>query len=115
MLCPWGNPGIFYHARWVDRNQIRSRVWTSYRFRLDRNDLTAEYTEYTESENIYLNHSDATRFDISPQNFGFYGLNSARANRFCIYQDRLVLIIGIRGMILAIIIEINIKFATAKV
>ncbi len=35
-----------------------------YRFRLDWNDLTAEYTEYTEGENIYLNHSDATGFDI---------------------------------------------------
>ncbi len=37
-----------------------------YRFRLHRNDLTAENTEDTEGENRDLNHSDATGFDINP-------------------------------------------------
>ncbi len=36
-----------------------------YRFRLHRNDLTAENTEDTEGENRDLNHSDATGFDIT--------------------------------------------------
>ncbi len=39
----------------------------SYRFRLHRNGLTTENAEYTEGENIYLNHSDATGFDIKTQ------------------------------------------------
>ncbi|MEG4877006.1 MULTISPECIES: hypothetical protein [unclassified Microcoleus] len=36
-----------------------------YRFCLHWNDLTTENTEYTEGENIYLNHSDATGFDVN--------------------------------------------------
>jgi|JI9StandDraft_1071089.scaffolds.fasta_scaffold95018_4 hypothetical protein len=35
-----------------------------YRFRLHRNDLTAENTEDTEGENRDMNNSDATGFDI---------------------------------------------------
>ena len=35
-----------------------------YRFRLDRNDLTAEGAENAEGENTEMNNSDATGFDI---------------------------------------------------
>ena len=38
----------------------------SYRFRLHRNDLTAEGAEKAEGENTEMNNSDATGFDITP-------------------------------------------------
>jgi len=37
----------------------------SYRFRLHRNDLTAEGAENAEGENTEMNNSDATGFDIT--------------------------------------------------
>jgi hypothetical protein len=39
--------------------------YSLYRFRLDRNYLTAENTEDTEGENRDFNNSDATGFDIT--------------------------------------------------
>ena len=36
-----------------------------YRFRLHRNDLTAEGAENAEGENTEMNNSDATGFDIN--------------------------------------------------
>jgi len=45
-----------------DRNWF---ICTSYRFRLYRNDLTAEGAENAEGENTERNNSDATGFDIT--------------------------------------------------
>ena len=44
----------------------RSADLISYRFRLHRNDLTAEGAENAEGENTEMNNPDATGFDIIP-------------------------------------------------
>ena len=48
---------------------FREECSNLYRFRLHRNDLTAEGAENAEGENTEMNNSDATGFDIT-QDFG---------------------------------------------
>ncbi len=43
----------------------RDSAYKLYRFRLHRNDLTAEAAENTERETREMNNSDATGFDIN--------------------------------------------------
>ncbi len=48
------------HKRLIENGAISQL----YRFRLHRNDLTAEGAENAEGENTEMNNSDATGFDI---------------------------------------------------